>query len=201
VPTAGVSRPRALPPAAGLVYAEATLRAVAFAIDSALLAVIWQWPLGLLSSAVQVLVYSSATFEPGPVADLIPVAEAAIIVGGNAVLVVYFWRVFRATPGQMLLGLFVLRADGRRLSVGRALLRWAVVFGPPTLVAFPLIRPLPFGLDIPDLLLRDLSLLIASIPVLWLLLLGLSIVRDERGRGLHDRLAGSVVVRREGSPS
>ena len=38
-------------------------------------------------------------------------------------------------------------------------------------------------------------------PLVWYALLAVTILRDPRGRGWHDRAAGSVVVRRGGPPS
>src|SRR5918992_2738694 len=181
VPTDGVARPRARPPAAGLVFAEAPLRAIAFAVDSALIAIVLQAPLALLGRAAQVLVFFGGASDPPPLVGLTPIAQAAVFVLVSAGFFVYFWRVFRASPGQMLLGLFVLGNDGRRLTVGRALLRWAVVFGPPTLLGLSFVSDWPFGLDDTSPLLRDVLLLIAAIPVLWPVLLGLTMIRDERG--------------------
>jgi uncharacterized RDD family membrane protein YckC len=37
---------------------------------------------------------------------------------------IIFWSVFGATPGMLLMGLYIRRVDGRRVSLWRAIVRW-----------------------------------------------------------------------------
>ncbi len=78
----------------------------------------------------------------------------------------FFWTFLAATPGMLLLGCQVLRADsGRRLSLPRSLVRCAGLW---------------------------LGLACLGAGVLW----G---IWDPRHQGLHDKLAGSVVVKEDES--
>lgn len=118
---------------------------------------------------------------------------------------IYFWRVFRATPGQMVLGLFVVqRATGNGLSTQAAALRWLLLYAPLVIqlsgrwLSTLIVSNDPYDPINPNLLIAVTAIL----PMLWYAVLALSAVGDRRrGRGLHDLVAGSVVIRRAGSPS
>jgi uncharacterized RDD family membrane protein YckC len=77
-----------------------------------------------------------------------------------------FWTFLAATPGMLLLGCQVVRADdGRPLSLLRSLVRGVGLW---------------------------LGLACLGAGVLW-------IIWDPRHRGLHDKLAGSVVIKEDES--
>jgi uncharacterized RDD family membrane protein YckC len=95
-----------------------------------------------------------------------------IWVAVRGLYLVYAWSRFGATLGNQLLRLRVLDArTGGRISTGRAALRWFVA-------------------ELPAIgLLLDVGIL------LWYAAIVVSIARDPHRRGVHDRAAGSVMVR------
>ena len=136
------------------VYEGLVTRAIAFAVDAAiidLIALVVGVGVGL---AVSILSVSD---------DL----KTGLLVFGGAAFLVWtvgyftvFWSTTGQTPGNRLMRLQVCREDGRVLSPRRALLR----FGALVLAALPLLA--------------------GFLPVLV----------DNRRRGVHDMLAGTVVV-------
>lgn len=199
--------PTADGPAAGVRYAELPLRAAAFALDAVLIVAATDYTFRSAYSLILSLI-------PFPSDPDTPLAQGAILlallalVAAQAVAMTYLIRVFRATPGQMALGLFTLsRRHGRALTPYGAFVRWLLVFAPlPILAAGPLVisvvsQTLAFGGRPPPGWLAAATTLTQIAPVAWLLLLTVSVLVDEHGRGLHDHLSGSVVVRREGPPS
>ena len=202
-PLRGLGRPERDPPSLEASYAELPVRAVAFGIDVLLVWLIFQ----LMTQARSLLVLwftrdDAAANDSALVLSGLGLLAAIALV---TLLAVYFWRVFRASPGQMALGLFVLeRGSGLRLRRRSALMRWLLLYGP--LVALLSYTALVDALFRSRVLVDADPLLVASaayfLPFAWYLVLGLSVVLERRrGRGLHDRLAGSVVVRREGPPA
>jgi uncharacterized RDD family membrane protein YckC len=105
----------------------------------------------------------------------------AVLVVGSATATVHL---VGRTPGMALAGVRVTTTDGRRLSIARSLCRSVLALGwlvsPPLLVAV--------GIPVS---LRTLGLLQAVAGLWFFLLLG-TIVGDPEGRGVHDRLAGSI---------
>jgi len=198
--------PSRFPPAADAVYSEFPIRALAFALDVVLLWLVFQ----LLTQGRALIVFFFTRDAPdGNDPALVWSGLVATIAIALVTLVaIYFWRVFRATPGQLLLGLFVVqRATGLPLSRRGATLRWLVLYAP---LAFALSYTVLIDVVFRSDLIRDMApggdpLIVAAaayfLPVLWYIVLGLSVLAERRrGRGLHDRLAGSVVVRRAGPP-
>jgi uncharacterized RDD family membrane protein YckC len=195
--------PDRLPPSAEAAYAEFPVRAIAFAVDVLLLWLIFQL---LLQGRALVALWLTrdAPQQNDPtlvVSGLVVVAAIALISLGA----VYFWRVFRATPGQMVLGLFVIRrGTGERVTRGAALLRWLALYAPfVLLISYTQLIDIIFRSDLlPDGDPLFIASLAYFVPIAWYVVLGLSVlVEGKRGRGLHDRLAGSVVVRRAGPPA
>jgi uncharacterized RDD family membrane protein YckC len=97
---------------------------------------------------------------------------------------------FGKTPGMALAGLEVRSDDGGRLGWWRSLLR--AVLGIGWLGALPLV--MMAGLD------PRAWALEWAVAQLWAVLLLISILNDPDGRGLHDRLVGSVVRRTQTRP-
>ncbi len=92
--------------------------------------------------------------------------HAAWWLGAVGLALMIFWKGLGATPGMLLVGCQVVRADnGRRLSLLQSFVR-------------------SIGLL--------LGLACLGLGVLWC-------IRDRRHQGLHDKLAGSVVVREDES--
>ena len=100
----------------------------------------------------------------------------------SAVYTIPMWKTRGATLGQLILGLRVFDAAGPvRLSWRQAAIRWFGLFG----WAF---------IAIPS---QTQDLLVLTV-VVWLVALVVSTVRNERGQGIHDRFARSLVVNRGG---
>ncbi len=191
-------KPSAPAPAPGVAYAELGLRAAAFAIDVAVALLISS----LADSYLQGFIGLSGL--PGDAVGMFTgllaiaiVAAGAIVVGSTSAT-----SVLRATPGQLAVGLVTLTADGgQAVPFRRALVRQLLLIGPVCLI--------PVSTTLASLLVAmavspdSESTTIATWPywiwpvvaVLWYLVLALPAIRDPRGRGLHDRLADSVVVR------
>lgn len=169
-----------------IAYADAASRLVAYLIDGVLVGV-----------AIFVVAFVMTRFL-GPTlstasGDGIPRASVdqgrALV---NAVMAttlsgVYFvgcWVAFRKTIGQRLLGMVVQReTDGDRLRLSQALVRWFLLGAWWGLLAVLL-------LSVPGA-----ALILALAIAVWDLVLLGTTARDGRKRGLHDRLAGSVVHR------
>ncbi len=190
--------PSRLPPTDDAVYAEAPVRAFAFVID-AVLALL----LGQLASQVLALLVAGWS-RTAPITQETAVLAASLAHVVTCVLitliVVYSWRTFRQSPGQMALRLYVLRrGSGQRLALRRAFVRWLVLYLPLAFVMSyqtfsSALSRIPATAQVDSFLTAGAALLL---PVAWWLVLGLSVLAERRrGRGLHDRLAGSVVVRK-----
>jgi hypothetical protein len=98
----------------------------------------------------------------------------------------------------MLLGLFVLRrTTGDRQGTLAAIARWLMLYAPLTAVfSYPWFASVFAAMD--PLQLGSIALVA---PMAWYVILAFSVLVDRRGRGLHDRVASSVVVRRAGPPA
>jgi uncharacterized RDD family membrane protein YckC len=88
---------------------------------------------------------------------------------GAALYYALGWAKVGYTPGKKLMNLKVVRADGRPPSVGRAFLRYVILYGLP----WPLVML-----------------------TIWVSLISILMVLGGEKRGLHDRLAGTYVVKR-----
>jgi uncharacterized RDD family membrane protein YckC len=114
--------------------------------------------------------------------SLIDTAVATAVAGA------YFvgsWLARGGTPAQRLVRARVERADGGgRLALGSAIKRWLLLGAPFGLVS-TLLLPVPW-----------LGAILVVVIALWHLVLLVTTARDRRKRGLHDRVAGSIVLRR-----
>jgi hypothetical protein len=199
-----VVAPSAEGPARGVEYPGFAIRGLAFAIDLLLIqstGTALLQPAGFLAG--KLLLTTSG--PPDQVAAswlgfFMPVVIVGIL---QALILVGFWRVYTASPGQMLLGLQTVRdADGRRLSRGAALVRWVVLFFPALMLTASTdigiwwSYALGAGNQDDQTTASGISI---TLPVIWFLVLLISALIEREGRGLHDRAARSVVVRRIGS--
>jgi uncharacterized RDD family membrane protein YckC len=142
------------PAPAAPVYEGLVTRAIAFAVDAAIIDLI-----ALVVGVGLGLAVSTLTISDNLRVVLVAVGGAAFVVWTVGYFAV-FWSTTGQTPGNRLMRLRVCREDGAVLSPRRALLRFA-------------------------------ALLLAALP----LLAGfLTVLVDDRRRGLHDMLAGTVVV-------
>lgn len=181
-------------PAPGLVYASAGRRLGAWLIDgfivgivASLLSLLWWLP--ILSDPSWPY---RAAYDPEQVYALyqspvwVLVAVASLLFSG-----LYFvlgWRLWRGSPGQRALGVYVGNAaDGGRLSWGRAVVRWLAITLAPVTVIVSLI-PWPGGFIG--------SALVAVVVSIWQIVLLVTVATNPKRQGLHDRWADSLVVRR-----
>ena len=168
-----------------LRYAHPLRRAVAYLVD------------GVVVAALIFVVITIVTLLLGPTVRLDPDSSDGLVVDNgrsivNGVLGVligaaYFvgaWARSGRTLGNVLLDMQVASVDGERLlSVGRSVVRWVAIGGPLALLS-PIVR----GSAGP---VTALTLVM----VVWVAVLLISTIVDRQHRGLHDRIAGSVVLR------
>lgn len=163
--------------------------------------------LGLVSAAAAVIAQLAAgllkpRFSYGEMsylalAALFLVALASVV---PTALIAYQWQRGRSTLGHRLLGLAVLRrTTGGPLPPLAAFSRWVLLYAPVALWTYPLVvstvyDPAPFMMLIE---LPHAPFVGIVLPLAWYAVLGLTTLRDRRrGRGLHDVICGSIVVRR-----
>jgi len=140
-------------------------------------------PRRLAAFATDAIACALAVLAAGTAVSWLPREAAAAVT--SVVGLAYFtvaWTRFGATPGQRILGLQVRASDGAsRLGFGRAALRWALLGG-PLWIAYT---------SVPGLV----GLVCLGTSVVWACRVVLSAALDPAARGLHDRLAGSRVIR------
>jgi uncharacterized RDD family membrane protein YckC len=167
--------------------AGALIRFVAYALDALLLAVaIYVVALVLRAAIGPTLRITESAGVPRIQVDrlhsVINSVAATLMAGA------YFvgsWLRSGATPGQRLLGMRVVRIEGEgRLRPGQAVGRWLLLGTPLGLISTLLGPPSVIG-----------AVLVVAI-ALWFALLFISTTRGPRKRGFHDRITGSVVIRR-----
>jgi hypothetical protein len=111
-------------------------------------------------------------------------ANALIATGLSAAYFVVPWALWGGSPAQLALRLRVRGEAGRHsLPVGRAITRWVLLFPP-----FATVSALAAGVPL-------LGWFVWAGALVWYLVLLLTAARSETNRGLHDRLAGSVVYK------
>ncbi len=201
---AEVFAPSADAPAAGVEYPDFAVRSLAFVIDLLLIqstGTVLLQPAGFLAGKLLL----SGSGPPDQLVGawigfFLPVVIVAFI---QALILAGFWRVYTASPGQMLTGLQTVRhADGRRLSRRAALVRWVLLFLPALILTastdIGIWWSYALGASTQDDQTTASGIAI-TLPVIWYAVLLVSALIERHGRGLHDRLARSVVVRRIGS--
>ena len=202
-PPAGTGRAPLDAAGGSSMYAEVPIRAIAFAIDFVLLAAAVQ----LIGQGMSLVLLWISRSQPDIYPGALQLGAGAVVLASLAVgaTAIYFWRAFRATPGQMILGLFVLDADtGLRISGRSAAWRWLLLYAPLTpILTYSYVVNLVIGQQTaggPDPLV--IAAIAFFVPLAWYALLAQSAIAEKRrGRALHDRAARSVVVRRLGAPS
>jgi uncharacterized RDD family membrane protein YckC len=142
------------PPPQAPVYEGLVTRAIALAVDAAIVDAI-----ALIVGVGLGLVVSTLGFSHDLRVALLAFGGVAFVVWTVAYFTV-FWSTTGQTPGNRLMRLRVCREDGAPLSPRRAVWR----FGAMVLAALPLLTGF------------------------------LTVLVDDRRRGLHDMLAGTVVV-------
>jgi len=116
--------------------------------------------------------------------DRMVVVNAVIGCALNAGYFIVSWTRLQASPGQRLLAIgLVSAADEASISIAQALVRW-LLLGAPFATATVL------GLAVPA---AALVLMLAALA--WYVCLLVTTARSPRKQGLHDRGAGTVVVK------
>lgn len=161
------------PPPGSLKFGGVLPRVLAYWLDSFLVSIIVALVGGVLGA-----IAGSGGFDSF-------VITTVLSVGTYALYFIGFWTGGgRATPGMRLFHLQVGQAaDGRTLTVGQALVRWAALGYP-----FSLLGIVPW-----------LALPASGLLLLWEVLLLASTAMSPTRQGIHDRLAGSAMVAPEGN--
>lgn len=186
-------------PTPGVASVELPRRAIAFVLDVLFVQMTATMLLQVTAFIAGLTVLQSL---PGGVKD--QVVQSWLGFGVPTVIVgilfaavhVYFWRVWRQSPGQHVLGIYTVRAaDGARLSKRRAFVRWVLLLMPAWLIAgssnfgvwysFGIVK----GAD--QTITTGLAI---TLPVVWWTVVLVTALVSRNGRGLHDRLSGAVVV-------
>ena len=188
-----VFAPSAEAPAPGVEYPDFAMRSLAFAIDLLLIqstGTVLLQPAGFLAGKLLL----SASGPPDQlVGSWLGFFVPVVIV--QALILAGFWRVYTASPGQMLTGLQTVRnADGRRLTRRAALVRWLFLFFPALLLTANTDIGIWWSYALGAGNQGDqttASGIAITLPVIWYLVLLVSAMLERHGRGLHDRLSPS----------
>ena len=166
-------------------YADVPNRAVAFVIDLVIVTAV------IFAGAIVVSVAFGPVvrFHPGARSHRVEVIESRAAIDAVLSIVVsavYFagsWVRWGATAGQRLLAMRVRPVAGDHRSARNAVLRWLVLVAPLSVI----------GLLGGANAVAGTVALIAG--VVWYAIVVVTTARDGHKRGLHDRLAGSVVTK------
>jgi uncharacterized RDD family membrane protein YckC len=110
--------------------------------------------------------------------------SSLLIAGLSACYFIGMWISSGATIGQRMLGLHVYTATGpQNLPIDRAAIRWFLLYGVADLVgAISIVAPETTGL-------------VGLVQLGWIIALAVTTYQSPTKQGVHDRYAGSVVVK------
>jgi uncharacterized RDD family membrane protein YckC len=167
---------RGVPGAAGFVFAGTPRRFVAWLLDNLLI--------GLVTIVIAIVIATAANIDVTSTSTTFYSIFSVISVGLSLLYFVLFWTGSRrATPGMAALQLQVGTAfEGRALETGPALIRWALLGYPLSLVS----------------LIPAVGNLVSGLGFIWYLALLVSTIASDTKQGLHDRAASSAVVQPAG---
>jgi uncharacterized RDD family membrane protein YckC len=182
----------AVPGQAGLVYADVPNRIIAQIIDAIIVGIVLVI-VGLILSSIfgapqTVTVVQDASqplgFRTDISTNLVSLLISTIVgVAVSAGYYIYTWTAMRGTIGQRALGMQVGNAaDGATLTMEQAVKRWLALGGVFALAQ--LLQPLP-----------ALGILIGLASLVWVIVLLVTTAQSPTKQGLHDKFAGSVVVK------
>lgn len=168
-----------------IVYADVPNRLLGTLLDAILLSLLAFFGAVALSLAFGPLVRFDVDAYSVTVDQRLAVANAilSLLLGGGYFVGSYL--LLHASPGHRLLAMRLRPADpDRRISLGSALLRW-------------LLLAAPFGLaSVATTLLAGVADgIVAFAALLWYAVLLVTTGRDPAKRGLHDRAAGTTMVK------
>ena len=176
-----------VPGPAGLYYADVPNRTIAYIIDAIILGIV-NLVVGAVLSGIGLNSFTvnsnptdiSNLLSYNPVVGLI---QAVIFAAISGAYFIYTWTTMRGSPGQKVLGMQVGNAtDGQTLTTEQAIKRW-LALGAPFGVAQAL-NPVP-----------GLGILIGLAAFVWFIALLVTTAQSPTKQGLHDRYAGTVVVK------
>jgi uncharacterized RDD family membrane protein YckC len=155
-------------PAPGLAYAGFLMRFFAYFLDSIVIGIVYFVLLIFLAGGLAAAgAFGNGSNSGGSALLLI----IAVTTAFSYLYFVWSWVNWRATPGQRLLNLMVVKAeDGGALTYGRATVRWAV------------------------LTLPVISLVLFFITWIWPIVIAISVAASSRKQGVHDLVAKTFVV-------
>jgi uncharacterized RDD family membrane protein YckC len=189
---AAAPAPAPVPGHAGLFYADVPNRIIAQIIDAILVAIV-----GLIIAVVLYSIVGSPTSvttvaDPNSLLGVridtttnwaSTIISAIFGLAVSAGYYIYTWTAMRGTLGQKALGMQVGNAaDGATLTMEQAVKRWLALGGVFALAQF--LNPLP-----------GLGILIGLASLVWVIALLYTTATSPTKQGLHDRYAGSVVVK------
>lgn len=201
----GALLPKADDPVPGIRYADLPRRSVAFILDLMLVQTTATLVLQVTGFVAGLTLLNSTGVTDNALNAWLGFAVPTLVLGVvQASVIVFFLRTYAATPGQVILGINTLRAsDGQRLGKRRALLRWLATLMP----AWAIAASSNIGVWWAASIMRSAQIssdavfpsgFAIAVSAVWFVVLFVSMAIDARGRGLQDRLAGSIVVRDEG---
>jgi len=172
-------------PLEGRRPASVRRRIVAHVVDSAIVAVVALAGVSVVSALAPPLsLVSEGDGSFRLVLDPLRLLGQASV--ASAISLAYFawgWsRASAATPAQRALDIQVLDTDGHRLSVSAAATRWAVMGAPLGIVTAAVVETVVAWLAV------------VIVAVVWTGVMLASTLRHQQRRGLHDRLAGTLVL-------
>jgi uncharacterized RDD family membrane protein YckC len=163
--------------------ADVPNRLVAYVIDTTVLAGIIFVVAALVAVVAGPTIHIEAASEID-VDDTLVIVNAVIASALNAAYFVLSWTALRASPAQRLLGMRIRPQEAETaMSLGQAVTRWLLLGGPFVLATI-------VGLAVPAA-----ALVLELLAAAWYLALVVSVARHPRKQGLHDRFAGTVVVK------
>ena len=170
-----------------MVYADTTMRVVAYIIDSILLGI----AIALVAIILGSIAFGIAVGGGFTIAIIIAVIIAIIALLGSAFYFVYFWQTLRASPGQKMLGLETVNAaDGATLTRDQAVRRWAFLFGPQVIASV-----FSFSGSVSSTL-GSLGSLLGLVAFIYAIYLLYTVTQSAKRQGFHDVQASTVVVKR-----
>jgi uncharacterized RDD family membrane protein YckC len=180
--------------------ARLSVRLSAYAIDSVVLA---GFILAFFALAGLVLLLSSDLGKNDP-PDSAYYGFMGVFIGGTIIS----WSIFNLglarwrsqSAGQYIAGLRAISIDGQPVSSGRLLTRWfglhPLLFHPLLIPVWALFAAITVSLTLNQAVLA-LTLGLVALCIVAPLAAIVAVLFDSEGRALHDRLAGTIVVRSE----
>ncbi len=173
------------PPVAA-AFADAPNRLIAYLIDAVVVTLLAFVAAIVLSVLFGPIVTFDATAAPYVTVDRgLALADAVVSTAIGAVYFVVAWRRYGATVGMRALQMTISTPTGERVGWAQGVVRWLFIGLPLANQAFVSIYAHGRA---------DVVLYVALFA--WDVALGISIARDPRKRGWHDRVAGTIVCKR-----